>query len=183
VASTPPTLVIGPALLSEPHRPLRPVLFLRALKILKGHVASFARTAPIELWPLVAAFLQSFSPQWQPQGVDPNKLQDYRNRLQRSMPGGLSNDASVLALEVIASLGNRASTLQTASNAWGNRCALLALGDMSIALSSIAAAAGVAGGPPAGGPERLTWVGRNAEARDLVIYSVSDAFFEARARG
>jgi tetratricopeptide (TPR) repeat protein len=181
-ASSPPTLVLGPSLLGDQHREVRLFLLVRALKILQGHVAAFARTAPIELWPLVAAFLQSFAPQWQPQGVDPNKLQDYHARIQRSMPGNLSNDASVLALEVISSLGNRASTLQTSSNAWGNRCALLALGDMSTALSAIATAAGLAGGPPAGGPERLTWVGRNAEARDLVIYSVSDAFFEARSR-
>ncbi len=181
-ASNPPTLVIGPALLHEQHQAARTFLLLRALKILQGHVAAFARTAPIELWPLVAAFLQSFAPQWQPQGVDPNKLQDYRTRLARSMPENLSDDASVLALEVISSLGNRASTLQTSSNAWGNRCALLALGDMSLALSAIASAAGLAAGPPPAGPERLTWVGRNAEARDLVIYSVSDAFFEARSR-
>lgn len=181
-ASNPPTLVIGPSLLSEQHQKTRPFLLLRALKILQGHVASFARTAPIELWPLVAAFLQSLAPHWQPQGVDPNKLQDYRARIQRSMPDALSNDASVLALEVISSLGNRASTLQTASNAWGNRSALLALGDMTLALSAIAASAGLAGGPPVGGPERLTWVGRNAEARDLVIYSVSDAYIEARSR-
>ncbi|HEU4404180.1 MAG TPA: hypothetical protein VFS43_02635 [Polyangiaceae bacterium] len=181
-ASNPPTLVLGPSLLGEQHQKARPFLLLRALKILQGHVAAFARTAPIELWPLVAAFLQTLAPHWQPQGVDPNKLQDYRARIQRSMPDALSNDASVLALEVISSLGNRASTLQTASNAWGNRSALLALGDIGLALSAIAAAAGLAGGPPPGGAERLTWVGRNAEARDLVIYSVSDAYFEARSR-
>jgi tetratricopeptide (TPR) repeat protein len=181
-ASNPPTLVLGPSLLQEQHRSTRHFLLARALKVLQGHVAAFARTPPIELWPLVAAFLQTFAQQWQPQGVDPNKLQDYRARVARSMPQGLSHDAPALALEVISSLGNRASTLQTASNAWGNRCALLALGDVGLALHAIATAAGLVAGPPPAGPERLTWVGRNAEARDLVIYSVSDAYFEARSR-
>jgi len=85
-------------------------------------------------------------------------------------------------LEVIGSLGNRASTLHTLVNGWGNRVALLAAGDLSIGLSAISRAAGHSTGPAASGPERITWIGRNAEARDLAVFSVSDAYAEVRAK-
>jgi hypothetical protein len=87
-----------------------------------------------------------------------------------------------LALEVIGSLGNRTSTLHTVVNGWGNRVALLASGDLSTALSAIARAAGHSSGPAASGAERVTWIGRNAEARDLVVFTMSDAYAEVRAK-
>ena len=88
----------------------------------------------------------------------------------------------MLALEVTGALGNRASTLHTVVNGWGNRVALLACGDLSTAFSAIARAVGHSAGPAASGPERATWIGRNAEARDLALFSASDAYVEARAK-
>jgi hypothetical protein len=41
---------------------------------------------------------------------------------------------------------------------------------------------GSAGGPPASGKERLTWLTRNAEARDILVYSASEAYLAARVR-
>jgi hypothetical protein len=87
----------------------------------------------------------------------------------------------VLALEVVGSVGNRMSQLGTAILQWGNRCGLLAVGAPSAALRGLALAAGQLGGPPAG-PERVKWVIRNPEARDLAVFSVSDAYAEARLR-
>ena len=181
VSSSPPTLVFGQALLDGPS-PSLPFLTLRAFKILQAHVAGFARTPPIDLWPLTAAFLLSFAPSWTPQGVDAAKLADYRGRVQRGMPSGLGPELGALALEVIGAIGNRASTLQTAANGWGARCALLATGDVSAALDAVAASAGQAHGVPAAGPDRLKWIGRSAEARDLVVFSVSNEYAEARKR-
>ena len=36
--------------------------------------------------------------------------------------------------------------------------------------------------PPPAGAERATWIGRNAEARDLAVFSVSDAYAEVRSQ-
>jgi hypothetical protein len=183
VSTEPPVLVLGAALVAEANAELRDFLVIRAFKILQGHVAAFSRTAPIDLWPLAAAFLGAFAPKWQPQGVDPAKLKDYKARIEKvvaSVRGG--DDLGVLALDVVGSLGNRASTLQTAANAWGARAALLALGDPTVALDAIAWASGQAHGAPPAGVERMRWIGRNAEARDIVVFSVSDAYVEARSK-
>lgn len=180
VSSSPPTLVLGASLLADASPAVRRFLVVRALTVLRGHVAAFARTAPIDLWPMTAAFLQTFAPSWAPQSVDAGKLADFRARIQRALPpSGVGPEAGALALEVIGTIGNKASTLQTAANSWGTRVALLAEGDLSVGLDALAFAAGQAGGAPAGA-DRLKWVGRHAEARDLVVFSVSNEYAEAR---
>ena len=181
-SSSPPTLLLGPALLADDNEGTRTFLVLRALKCLQAGVAVFCRTAPIDLWPLTAAFLKLHAPQWSPQGVDANKLRDFTTRLQRAMPADVAPDLATLATEVAGAIGNRASTLQTSANSWGSRAALLVNGDLSTALDAVAWAAGQTAGAPATNPDRMKWIGRNAEARDLIVFSVSDSYTEARKR-
>lgn len=178
----PPTIVLGQALASQPPSPVRSFLIHRALKVIQANAATFARTAPIDLWPLLAAYLKVMSPSFAPQGVDAGKLTEAHARLSRTVPTGLGQDVALLAADVIGAIGNRASTLNTAVNGWGSRAGLLAVADPNIALGALALASGALNGPPTDGKERVTWVGRNAEARDLIVFSVSDHYSDARAR-
>ena len=181
VSTNPPIIVFGQTLLEHPDDAARFFLLMRSLKILQGRAAAFSRTAPIELPAVVSAFLSLFATNWTPQGVDAKKLADSRSRLQQAVRARLDDDVPVLALEVIGSLGNRVSQLGTAIHQWGNRTGLLAVGSPSAALRGLALVAGQLTGPPAG-PERVKWVIRNPEARDLAVFSVSEAYAEARAR-
>ncbi|MBL8740446.1 MAG: tetratricopeptide repeat protein, partial [Myxococcales bacterium] len=180
--SHPPTVVMGHTLASQPPSAERTFLLHRAMKVLQANAAVFARTAPIDLWPLLAAYLRVFQPQFSPQGVDSGRYNEAYGRLSRALPAGLGPDIGVLATDVIGSIGNRASTLNSAINGWGSRAGLLAVGDPNVALNSIAWAGGNANGPPEAGKDRLTWIGRNAEARDLIIFTVSAGYVDARAR-
>ena len=83
---------------------------------------------------------------------------------------------------MIGTIGNRASMLNTIVNGWGDRAGLVALGDPNVAVTAVAWAGGHLNAPPASGKDRLTWIGRNAEARELIVFSVSDAYADARAR-
>lgn len=184
VAATahPPTIVFGQALVASPRVEVRTFLVHRALKVLQVNAGAFARTAPIDLWPLLAAFLRAYSPGFAPQGVDAGKLNDFYGRVTRAMGGKPDPQLSLLAADVIGSIGNRASTLGTAVNGWGNRSGFLAVGDANAALSGIAWSSGNTNAPPQNGKDRLTWIGRNAEARELMVFMVSDAFAAARTR-
>jgi tetratricopeptide (TPR) repeat protein len=177
----PPTVVLGQALAASPREDVRMFLVHRALKVIQTNASAFSRTAPIDLWPLLAAYLKTLNPAWVPQGVDMGKLNEALSRVSRAKPPNLEPQLSILAADVIGSIGNRASTLNTAINGWGARAALLALGDPNIALTAIAWAGGHTNAPPPSGKERLTWIGRNAEARELVVFSISDGYAEARA--
>ena len=126
---------------------------------------------------------QGVQPDGSPQGVDQGKLTDFYGRVSRAHAERPSiRRSALLAAEVIGSIGNRASTLNTVINGWGNRAGLLAMGDLNVAIAGIAWAGGHTNAPPAAGKERMTWIGRNAEARELVVFSVSDAYADARAR-
>jgi hypothetical protein len=181
VCSSPPRLVYGQTLLEDQHDIARYFLLVRALKILQAHASTLARTAPIDLWPLVAGFLTILAPNWQPQGADPKKTAQAVQRLRAAMTSEFDGDVPVLALEVIGTIGNRASQLATAVHQLGNRAGLLAVGDPAATIQGIALASGQAKALPDSGPDRLKWIVRNAEARDMAVYSVSDQYAQARA--
>ncbi|HET9954561.1 MAG TPA: hypothetical protein VFQ61_08650, partial [Polyangiaceae bacterium] len=141
-----------------------------------------ARTPPIDLWPVLAALITQFAPSFSPQAVDARKLGEAKARIAAAAPTEVDNELVSLALEVSASIGNRASQLSTALYQWGNRTALLSVGDPSAALRAVALATTGNQGPPPNGPDRIKWIVRNAEARDLAIFSVSEGYSEARRR-
>ena len=183
VSAHPPVLLLGQALVASDREDVRGFLVHRALKILQSNTAAISRTAPIDLWPLLAAYLKAHSPSWEPQGVDAGKLTDFYGKISRSRgQRAIDPQVALLASEVIGSIGNRASTLNTVINGWGNRAGLLAVGDLNVAITGIAWAGGHANAPPATGKDRMTWIGRNAEARELVVFSVSDAYADARGQ-
>ena len=180
IGTDPPALVFGRALLDSEDDAARYFLMMRNLKLLQARATALSRTAPIELWPVLAAYLGQFAPSFAPQGVDARKLAEAQQRLKNAPQRRVDNDVPVLALEVIGSIGNRASQVATALHQWGNRTGLLAVGSPTAALRGLAFVAGQSG-PPAG-TDRVKWVIRSPEARDLATFSVSEAYADARKR-
>jgi tetratricopeptide (TPR) repeat protein len=178
----PAVLVIGQPLIAAGREDILTFLVHRALKLLQTNTAALARTAPIDLWPLLAAYFKVLAPSFVPQGVDAGRLREFSARLQSAAPAHVDPQLGILASEVAGAIGNRASTLNTVVNGWGARAGLLAVGDPNAALTAIAWAGGHVNAPPPSGKERTTWIGRNAEARELIVFSVSDAYADARAR-
>jgi tetratricopeptide (TPR) repeat protein len=180
--SEPPTLVFGQSLVESDRADVREFLMHRALKVLQARTVALARTAPIDLWPLVGAWLKLHSPSFVPVGADAAKVNEFHARMTAAGPRPLDPQLNLLASEVIRSLGNRASSLSVLANAWGARTALLATGDPSLALEGLGWTSGHPQGPPTEPGERLRWVGRSAEARDLLAFCVSDALAALRKR-
>ena len=179
-SSSPPVLVFGQALLESNDDAARYSLLVRALKVLQARGAALARTAPIDLWPIFAALLQSLAPSFTPQAVDGKKLSEARARLGSVMRSDQDAELPTLALEVSAQIGNRGTQISTALYQWGTRTALVAVGDPAATFRAIAL--GAATHLPPSGPERVKWIVRNAEARDVAIFSVSEGYAEARRR-
>jgi tetratricopeptide (TPR) repeat protein len=174
-------LIVGQPLLDGTDEAARYFLLVRVLKMMQSEGAALARMAPIDLWPAMAALLSLIAKGWQPQGVDAGKLADAQRRIQAAMPARLDDDLATLALEVAGSLGNRASQLGQAVGQWGCRTALLAAGSVGTALRGIALSGG-GDGPPRDAAERLKWVLRQPEAKDLAVFSVSEGYVDARRR-
>jgi tetratricopeptide (TPR) repeat protein len=180
VGSAPPTILMGESLLANER--LASFLILRALKLVRVKASALGRTPPAELAILICAWLKCFNPTWQPQGVNPAALNAAGGRVQAALPRNLDPDVGVIALEVAGQLGTQAAMLGASALAWGDRIALLAVGDPNIALDGIALSSGQSAGAPKDPAERSTWIARTPEVRDLLGFAVTDAFADARAR-
>jgi len=181
LGSSPPTFVIGEGLAQATNERARAFLILRAIKLSLVHASALVRAPATEVVVLVSAWLQAFNPSWVPDGVNATALAAAARRVAPGMPQDMSPDAGVMALEVAGSLGAQTATLGASTLAWANRAALLALGDPNAALDAVAWTLGKEGAPT-DPKERASWVVRTREASDLLAFSVSEAYAEARSR-
>jgi tetratricopeptide (TPR) repeat protein len=179
VASSPPAIILGEAATTDE----RPCLFLatRALKLVRAKASVFARLAGNDLSLLVGAWLKCFNPAWQPAWIPAATLQQAVGRMRASSTHTVDPQLGALALEVTGSMQTQAKELGIAALAWADRVALLALGDPLSALDAIAASTGMAPAPR-DAPTRALWVSHSAEARDLMLFAVSDAVSQIYAR-
>lgn len=180
VSSHPARIIYGSALFERGDDAVRFFLLIRALKLIQSRAATLARTAPIELGATLAGFLSTLAPSFTPEGVDAKKLAEAQRRVREAVTRPFDAEVGMLALEVVGAVGNRASQIATALNQWASRAALLSLGNP---LSAIRALSLVGGHElPDSDAERLKFIVRHAEARDLAVFSTSDPYIEARAR-
>lgn len=179
-SSAPPVLVVGRALLDSDDARARDFLLLKALKIMATRGSGLLRVAPVDVWPVLAAVLSRLVPHWQPGAIDDKRFADAVARIHGALPPPADPDLSLLAQEIIGSIGSRGSQVGLGLQQMGGRAALLAVGSPGVGLSAL----GQSGGAvlPASGPERMRWIGRHPEARDLLVFSVSEAYSQARRR-
>jgi hypothetical protein len=181
VSSAQPTIAIGDALVDSPLANARAFLIARAVKLVQSRAGALARTPAAELAVLVGAWLHAFNPSWKPQGVEPAALADAARRVGAALPRNLDADVGIIALEVAGGLGTQAATFGAHALAWANHAALLAIGDATAALDAIALSHGEREGAPRDPAARTAWIVRVAEAKELIAFTVTDAYAEARA--
>jgi tetratricopeptide (TPR) repeat protein len=181
LGSNPPALLVGEGLMSVTNERARAFVVVRAMKMILSRSSSLLRGQPGDVSVLVSALFTAFNPSFAPQGVDPKRVSEMSRRLVPALPRNLDPTVGVIALEAAGTLGNQANLLGPSAQAWANRVALLAIGDPNGALEAIAWSKGEEAAPR-GPEERAAWIARTAEARELMTFSVTDAYSEARAR-
>ena len=87
-----------------------------------------------------------------------------------------------MAAAVVAEGLPSTDALSSAAATWGDRVALLAIGDVSAAMRGVAWTLGQKDAPPQGVAARREWLQQNPAARDLVAFALSDVYLEARRR-
>jgi tetratricopeptide (TPR) repeat protein len=181
LGTNPPALLVGEGLMTVANERARTFMVVRAMKMILSRASSLFRGDPAEVAVLVSTLFTALNPSFVPQGVDPKRVSEVSRRLLPALPRNLDPTVGVIALEAAGTLGNQAAQLGAAAQAWANRVALLAIGDPNGALDALAWSKGEEAAPRAS-EERAAWIARNAEARELMTFSVSDAYFEGRSR-
>jgi hypothetical protein len=182
VGSAPATILVGEGLSAHPNEAARVFLVTRALKLVSARASALVRNQTGDLVVLVSGWLAAFNPQWKPEGVDPAALAEATRRVQSALPRNLGPDAGIMALEVAGAVGGHAGAIGPSVIAWANHAALLAVGDLNAALDALAMSEGDVGGAPAEPKERAAWISKNGEARDLIAFTTSDGYADARAK-
>lgn len=181
IGSSPPIIVVGDGLLSTDDDFARAFLVIRALKLLQTRTAALSRVSAVEATPLLAAWLRAFVPQWTPQGPSAAAVTEMARKLAPALPRALDPSVGMMAVEAVGSIGNKLPAVAPAAVSWANRTALLAVGDPNAALSAIAWLHNQPGAPSTA-QERANWIVRTPEAKDLIGFSVSEGYAEARAK-
>ncbi len=181
LGTNPPALLVGEGLMTVTNERARAFVVVRAMKMIIARASAILRAEPDEAAVLISALFTAFNPTFEPQGVDAARTAELSRRLQQALPRSIDPTVGVVALEAAGTLGGGAAKLGAEARTWANRVALLAIGDPNGALDAIAWLSGENAAPD--NPEaRAMWIARNAEARELMTFSVSDAYAEARKR-
>jgi len=181
-----PTLSPGPELIfgkavADASPSTRTFLITRSLKLLMSHTAALTRIAAIELSPILAGLLSTFDDRIQVASVEPSKIAAVRARIQPHVTT-IAPDLPRLAASVAQTLGDRANQLGLLTHQWANRSALLAYGDLNAALQAIALSSGQHAFGELDREARVRFLMRHNEARELVVFSLSDDYTLARSR-
>jgi cellulose synthase operon protein C len=181
LSSYPATLLVGESLGDVGNESARAFVVMRAMKMIISRSSALLRAQPEDVAALIAALFTAFNPSFVPQGVDGRRVQDLARRMTPALPRNLDPTVGVIALEAAGLLGEQGAALSNAAHAWANRVALISVGDPNAALDALAWARGDESSPK-DPEERAAWVARTPEARDLMTFSVSEQYVEARAR-
>ncbi|MEY4548762.1 MAG: hypothetical protein RL685_4957 [Pseudomonadota bacterium] len=177
----PVCVVFGRALLAHDNPRVRDFLLLRSLKIAQVNACALSRMSPNELWSAVAGFLACFAAPWRAEGQDAQRLIAARNHIRPHVTATLSRELTVMTEALTSNVVPQAAQLGDALWRWAARVALLGVGDPGIALEGLAAAQ-ARPALPRDFEGRIRWIAGSSSARDLVGYSISDAYTEARRR-
>ncbi|MDF2697264.1 MAG: Exonuclease SbcC, partial [Labilithrix sp.] len=181
LSTNPPTLLVGEGLAKVNNERARMFVVVRAMKMILARSSAMLRAQPQEVSGLVAGLFNAFNPSHVAQGMDAKRVTELARRIGPALPRNLDPTVGVIALEAAGMLGTQWTSLGPAAHAWANRVALLAVGDPNAALDAIAWSQNEEAAPT-GSEERAAWIARHAEARELMTFSVTDAYAEARMR-
>jgi predicted Zn-dependent protease len=179
ISSNPPAVLVGEGLVGVAHELGRAFMVVRALKLVQARASALTRTSPEDLPNVLGAFFAAFNPGWKPPFGAAGPMAEISRRFASVLPRSPDPQLGVLALEAAGMLGAQASNVGHATLSWANRTALLAVGDPSAAAEALSWAVGENQLPPSG-EERAAFVARTVEVRDLLAFSVSEAYAEAR---
>jgi predicted Zn-dependent protease len=178
----PVSVVFGRRLLEHPDAAVRNFLLLRALKLAQANACAMSLMTARELWSAVAGFLACFAPPVQAEGSDAQRLIAARNRIRPHVTASPEPELIALTSALTANVLPQAAQLGHAIWQWASRVALLGVGPLGSALDALWAVANMGPAMPVQLESRIRWIANSALATDLVSFSVSESYIEARRR-
>ena len=182
VGSKPFQIIIGDGLCASEDETARRFALARTMKLCGAHCAALIRVPAADLRIYVDALLHHLHLAHPPPAIEAERLDEITKRLQRFIPRKEEPEMKAMAATVVEHGVPSVEALASAAATWGDRVALLAVGDLGAALRGVAWTLGHKDLPLGDEPALRAWLKENPAARDLVAFAVSDAYAEARKR-
>ncbi len=180
VGAKPFQIVVGEAIVATQDDVARRFALARAMKITAAHSASLIRVPPADLKVYLDALLHHLHPEYPAPAIEAERLEEITKRFQRFIPRKEEAEMKALAQAAVEEGIPSTEALAGAAATWGDRVALLAVGDVGAALRGVAWSLGQKEPPLADPAARKAWFDENSAARDLVAFAISDLYLEAR---
>ncbi|MBM4357244.1 MAG: hypothetical protein FJ096_03960 [Deltaproteobacteria bacterium] len=182
VSTSPVVLCVGAPLLDPSMSALVDLCIHRAMTLVRTRTAALTRIAPIDQVPTLAAYLRLHEPALEVPGTDPSRVAEIEATL-RSAGGDrfVAAQHAELARAALEVVGARGAALGATATAWSWHVATLATGELGLVFDAMSFATSAVGAPSSEA-ERLRWLGKHVEARELLGFLVGEAYLEARSR-
>lgn len=179
VGAKPFQIVIGEGITTTEDDNARRFALARTMKLCAARCASLVRVPAADLRTYLDALLHHLYPDHPAPPLDAERLDEMTKRLQRFIPKKDEPELKKLAAELAQKGALDVERLTSAAATWGDRIALLSVGDLGAALTGVAWSLGQKEVPK--DPAALrTWFADNPAARDMLLFAISDAYVEAR---
>ena len=181
IQDAPVQLLVGRRLLDALSSDEQQFLIARSLKLARAQMSIACRLRPAEMELWLHALVRQQVPSHAPTFIEAATLEEAARRLSKQLKRGAQHELAPHLLELTYSGMPRfdaASVYGTVSTA-ASRAALLAIGAVRPALSSLLKLSGATGDAAVPSVERVQQV---EEARELALFALGEAFTEARIR-
>ena len=180
IQDAPVQLLVGRALVDSLSEDEQRFLVARALKIARAQMSICCRIGPQQMELLLHGLVRSQVASHAPSFLELSALEDAAKRVTKQLSRRAQTDLIPSLLELTYAGVPRfdAANVYGVASAAGSRAGLLATGNVGAALSALIKLSGMSlenAGPAAA-------VAQVEEARELVAFAISDAYFEARTR-
>ncbi|MET0282880.1 MAG: hypothetical protein ABW352_00360 [Polyangiales bacterium] len=180
VQESPVQLLVGRALIDTLTTDEQRFLVARALKIARAQMSICCRLAPPQMELMLHGLVRSQVASYAPSFMDMAMLDETARTIGKQLSRRAQSELVPHLLELNFSGPPRvdAANVYGVASVAGSRAGLLATGNVDAALSALVKLSGTTGE----GVSRAGAVAQVEEARELVSFAISEAYFEGRAR-
>ncbi len=178
IQDSPVVLLLGKTLLDALSPAESRFLVARALKMARAQMSLSCRIRPDELALMLHALIRAHAPDYNPENVDLALLEEMARRIARNISKKGREDLMPHLVELEGAGDFEPLRVYEMASTAANRAGLLATGSTPAAANALCKLAGMVSITRT----NTMSIAQVAEARDLVMFSISEAHFEARQR-
>ncbi len=178
IQDAPVALLVGRTLLDNLTRGEAQFLVARALKMARAQMSLCCRVRPEEVGMMLHALIRAHAPEYTPARIDLALLDEWGKRISKYLSRKTREELLPHLIELETADNFEPTRVYEMASTAASRAGLLATGSVPSAATALCKMAGM----PSSTRHNAMSMSQVAETRDLLLFAISEAHFEARQR-